>query len=111
MDLLAGFLLSAISELLGCLDRFCFCGDVSACVPTCLFINLFLPVLARYVSNSFGVHPGRDVTKASQTTVFRAFLIEAKLEAVNYEHPGWRPAWKLQTMSVQGRCQTGGCKL
>ena len=88
MDLLAGFLLSAISELLGCLYRFRFCGYMSACVPTCLFICPFLPVLARYVSNSFWVHPGRDVTQASQSTVFKAFLIEAKLEAVNYEHPG-----------------------
>ena len=73
MDLLAGFLLSAISELLGYLDRFCFCGDVSACVPTCLLISLFPPVLAGYVSSSFWVHPGRDVTTASQIAVFKLF--------------------------------------
>ena len=81
MDLLAGVLLSAISELLGCLDRFCFCGDVSACVPTCLFINLFLPVLARYVSSSFWGHPGQDVPNSSQMTVFK--LLGSR--------PSWRP--------------------
>ena len=26
---------------------------------------------------------------------FFVFWIEAKLEAVNSEHPGWRPSWRL----------------
>ena len=41
LDLLAGFLFSAVFELLGCLYRFRFCCYISACVPTCLFICSF----------------------------------------------------------------------
>jgi len=38
---------------------------------------------------------GQEVPNSLQMLILLVVWIEAKLEAVNSEHPGWRPCWRL----------------